>query len=425
MCTAIPMMNSKTETANTMSRAFCAQTYPTQTAGGLIWAFLDPSVPEDQLPPLPLPEEFTSNPVSQADFYAISDISFLSLIENSFDPSHAPFTHHGEPIFLGSKTIFRPENAIPVEHYRVIQEPTKADGSDGFTLEHSPYMKGQTMNTTRQIIPPCTSLTKAPLFTVAFHFVPSTPTQTRVIGILASPPQAPVSQEKDTKLGRIKNALSSRIANLAFYQKLRRARADWKHFQSESRHSAYRFYSQDRITMQGQDVRKVKRNQWRDLVPTPADRGVKTLQSWVTHYGSGGPFPLHALAGIQEGKEMTLWDKHAKDCPICRRTLSRLAHLQHKSNQAMKVSMVASVLSLLWGTCTTSVVFAKHPGRLMMGGLSAASSLQYPLLLSCVAWMMASVLFQMLSRKCYNLRRQVFVTGQNDPDLGSMKIYAH
>jgi phenylpropionate dioxygenase-like ring-hydroxylating dioxygenase large terminal subunit len=110
-CTRIPMMgvikrdgsdnnnNNNSDDSITLSKAFCAQVYPTQHHDGLLWVYMDPS--DTNLPALPSPvlakleNERAHNTTEQKYSYYLNvfPVSFQSMIENSFDPSHAPFTH--------------------------------------------------------------------------------------------------------------------------------------------------------------------------------------------------------------------------------------------------------------------------------------------------------------------------------------------
>jgi nitrite reductase/ring-hydroxylating ferredoxin subunit len=139
-CTKIPMMDRNTDNEEkpaTLSKAFCARAYPTQQRDGLLWVYMDPT--DTNPPALPAPIMAESDVGSNQQYsYSLNvfPVSFQSMIENSFDPSHAPFTHEALDPNKKSFITYLSSNAIPMERYELA---TDRDGNqlfskDGFTV---------------------------------------------------------------------------------------------------------------------------------------------------------------------------------------------------------------------------------------------------------------------------------------------------
>jgi phenylpropionate dioxygenase-like ring-hydroxylating dioxygenase large terminal subunit len=190
-CTDIPMFprgeegdDDDTTKLNALLQkndAFRVRSFPTQTAGGLLWVYLGGGggapptmmIPEGAL----LPEE-----VAQTCDWIVASfpVSYMSMVENSFDPAHAPFIH--EDVFG-----FSPEGATPMKMYKLLNNTTMS--VSGFTLEHTPYKKNEDPNSTvnRQFLPPTVQITKSPYFSMYLYFVPSGPRETLVLSSLPLP----------------------------------------------------------------------------------------------------------------------------------------------------------------------------------------------------------------------------------------------
>ena len=378
-CQKIPMMKPG---QSTNSKAFCVTSYPFQLHDGLLWIYLDPTDPS---PPTDLPIASIvdqNEKMSSTWFVDVTPISYLSLIENSFDPSHAPFTHEGR----GS---FSPLHAIPMDKYELVEDGISPKG---FKLEHTPYQRdaktppgGPLMMTTRQFVPPATNVVKSPFFSTVLHFVPADPNDTMVLGKTFSPlPKTGV------------------VGNLAQLKPLVDRMADWFHFQWRLSEAHCRFESQDRMTMQGQDSRKIRQMKWKDHTPTKSDAGVVAMQKWMKLYGTSGPFPMQSMTP-QEGRQPSIWDRHARFCPQCKRAIQRMSKLAKLSSRASKLSLGCS-------------------------GVGAASSILIPskrlsLLAASMIFIVVSVGMRQWTQYSYHTLEKVFASGGNLPEQQLMEIY--
>jgi phenylpropionate dioxygenase-like ring-hydroxylating dioxygenase large terminal subunit len=224
--------------------------YPTQVAGGLLWVYLGDDLDSNGNPPKPirqdmlLPEEVAS----KTEFMVNKvPVSYTSMVENSFDPSHAPFIHEGIKDFGGG--IFSPAGALAMKKYQLL--PNTTINANGFT-----YQKGGVENAmvTRQFIPPTVQKSKFPFFDVVLYFIPVDVRETMVIGTFPTPP--------------LPKYLPNRFVEFL---------KDTLHFVYIISEVSRRFYKQDMITMRGQDTRKLIEVNLDvgktvvDMAPTPAD----------------------------------------------------------------------------------------------------------------------------------------------------------
>ncbi|KAL7576664.1 hypothetical protein ACA910_005593 [Epithemia clementina (nom. ined.)] len=360
-CTKLPMEPSS---SSSKINRFRVPSYPVQEAGGMLWVFMDPYYLDQnknkKLPELPVgatipKDEFESDSSSIVWAHSSWPVSYLSMLENSFDPSHAPFVHEGvnSP---GRGIKYSPHNAQPIQVYRLT---TPLSAQEGFAVEHSPYLKAPTSNTTtgnsqmmtiRQFVPPCTNVVTSPqAFIGRLYFVPNSPTLTTTIGYF----KVPIASRNMRRMKQLQNLLLPK-------QSWRDTLANWIHISLVLSDGRVRFGQQDSWTMQGQDERKLSdvrwgrgRRTWDDLIVSPSDAGVAALQKWMNKFGQGGPFPLHNLlrqSFSQEGgnekdpttmasmvttlgsaaaatttkvrigpqfRSLSLWESHAKFCPQC------------------------------------------------------------------------------------------------------------
>lgn len=409
-CTAIPMdpaSNSAAKTAPTTAAAEAGAkfsrirvpSYPVQEAGGVLWVFMDPYYEErDHIPEIPphslMPqEELESGPVIW--LCSETPVSYLSMLENSMDPSHAPFVHEGI-VSPGRGLIYSPQNAQPMEIYRLT---TALSATRGFSLEHSPYMKmkppnkeGVEINDTassaplpliiRQFIPPITTVVVSPpAFTARLYFVPNTPTTTTTIGYFQIP--------SNPLLKRL-----TKLQQLLVPKSWRQTIANWIHVAYLLSDGQMRFNKQDSWTMQGQDERKrtdLSQQQqrrggggggrgWDDMVVSTSDAGIMALQRWMRKFGNGGPFTLHNLlqrhsvtTSTTAGGEavtapsfasssavssasrvgptfrsMSVWESHAKMCPQCQAVLKQASNWERRFRKGAKLTLAWSAVSTLW-----------------------------------------------------------------------------
>ena len=131
-CTKIPMQPPDAKGKDIKhTKTTQATTFRTQVQGGLLWAFLDETMYEN--PPELSPDAYVEGDGSHMEYLVtVSPVSYLSLVENSFDPAHAPFIHEGVSEFGGR--VFSPEIALAMEGYGFQNGTTSTLA--GFTLEH-------------------------------------------------------------------------------------------------------------------------------------------------------------------------------------------------------------------------------------------------------------------------------------------------
>lgn len=217
-----------------------ATTFPSQLAGGILWVYLgstnndDPN--DDFLPPIPASAIPSAEETDGASWmFNRNPISYVSMMENTFDPAHAPFTHQGMVGYGGM--VFSPNDTIPMETYRVVEPPS----ANGFSLSHSPYQQTTAQaspksRTTRTFLPPTTvAVSSLPFFKTKMWFVPAANAyETNVLSFFKVP---------QLRLVRW----------MRWFPRLQRCIDDAMHTRQYLSDMNYRFLSQDRITMQGQD----------------------------------------------------------------------------------------------------------------------------------------------------------------------------
>jgi len=335
-CVHIPMLplnSTKVETTKFESR-----TLHSQVQGGMLWAFLDAN--ESNPPNLPV----DSVPDDSEGSWSVTKfpVSYMSMVENSFDPSHAPFIHEGSKVF--GKYVYSPQTAIPIQHYGLKNGTSLKQ--EGFILEHTPYLnifggsKSIPNLTTRQFVPPCTQITKSPFFTARLYFVPSTARETIVIGYMIAS-----SKKRQTMFSLLPEALKMKIENF---------RNDLYHYKQITSESIRRFSAQDTLTMQGQDFNKGYTEEGAnhivlDIAPTPADKGVTVFQQWARRFAGQGPFTK------EEGQKslslyhptLSQWDAHSQHCLICQKFIKRISNASTMSQKLSTSALVASVATQL------------------------------------------------------------------------------
>ena len=382
-CAKIPMMPQQQqqdqEDNKLLSKAFCVNGYTTQIGAGMLWIYMDPS----QENPAPLSPEILNQEDSDNVMFSLgaNPISWQSLIENSFDPSHAPFTHEGP----GFGMDYSPDTAIPITEYEFTQKISKS----GFALRHTPYqlMEGappgaDKAQTTREFISPITSITKSPMFNSTIYFVPIRPGETLTIGSFAS-----------ASGGKAAPKMPKFVQDAVHF------------FLFTLGDGMIRFLSQDRVIMQAQDRRKMMTDnmKWEDMYPTQSDRGVKAMQTWARKFGR--PFFTMPKEGVEEGRQMSVWDRHAKYCPECHRSIARVAAVKQKGMAMSNITFLSSLVGVL-----VSAVWKK-----------ASSSL----LKSALVLLILSVGMRYLSNACSTVLERVFVNPSHLPKYQMMNIYKH
>ena len=136
-CSRMPMLTEQEQKAmnesssSGSSRLFSPEVFHTRIEKGLVWAFLDSSIPKDDLPDIP-EDCLPTMDVGPDWIFDIHPVSYQSMVENSFDPAHAPFTHEGAIGF--GEVAFSPKDALPMSKYNI-----KNYDHNGFELSHTPY----------------------------------------------------------------------------------------------------------------------------------------------------------------------------------------------------------------------------------------------------------------------------------------------
>jgi phenylpropionate dioxygenase-like ring-hydroxylating dioxygenase large terminal subunit len=236
------------------------QDYPTKIAGGLLWVYLK----RDETSIIkPLDDAMVFS--AETDFmYNIVPVGYTSMVENSFDPSHAPFIHEGIDDLTGGS--FSPDDALPMKKYTLEQNTTLT--SSGFVMIHTPYQKSSKADSivTRQLLPPTVQKTTFPFFSMFIYFVPVSVRETLVIGTVPF---------------RFLPKSISKFVPKRYHEYI----LDWLHFLFVINKSTKRFYQQDMVTMRGQDSRKLIQTKLDagavvvDMAPTPSD--VRTISNYA------------------------------------------------------------------------------------------------------------------------------------------------
>ncbi|CAL1160930.1 unnamed protein product [Cladocopium goreaui] len=302
-CVAVPMAQNGKEEARmcALSRSSLT-TFPVQVKQGLVWIFpyLGPDVEtvSKRSGPCVTPEcEGTEWVMTTAP------VGYQVSVENTFDPSHAPFMHHG----IGT---YSPERAIPMSKFELRDD--EISGKRGFVLEHNGYDEGtEGLMATRQFVPPCSNTTvykhkDRRTETTQLYFVPCGPHETRYI--------VNVGQQVNKKLPQI----AQDILHVLFFNKI----------------FGYRFQEQDLLAMRGQErsLHECPQFTWGEqyVLGTPSDKGVEVFRKWWYDCANGGPYFPRASRTLPASDPMIFdrWQRHAKDCPRCKRVMKAFGHVQ-------------------------------------------------------------------------------------------------
>jgi hypothetical protein len=338
---------------------------------------------------------------------------------------------------------YSPANAIPMQEYSIIKPPSL----EGFQVQHSDYQKltffGTNVTTStvtkRTFIPPCTTVFQGPFLSGILYFCPSKPGETNTIAHFA------LSRPK-TDPGKL--SLKQRI--VAFVNKKTPASymsyvADWIHFMQWTSDPIWRFASQDRVIMQGQDLRKLlsanpqsQQNNWDDLVPTTSDVGVSVFQKWMRRYGRGGPFSLSEMSQAlaiasnnnsndnNAGVSLSIWEKHGKYCEICQRVMKRLASLEIKAKKWSICSFCASAIAALYAASAaamSSSFWRIVTKRTLTTASSSAAAAVLPLhVVAALSWSMLALVLSMACQRVAVASNQLQHRVLNTPSIPSIKM---
>lgn len=145
-CVRVPNAPSAQAAARLCGAAqTCARSYPVTVSAGLIWLWLD-SGPEGAARAAATPVPVAAEEGEDLSWeLTVQPISYESMVENSLDPSHAPFLHAGLGTFGAAPT------AVPMERPGVSTKPTPS----GFVISHGGYdVRTSGMNATRRFVAP-------------------------------------------------------------------------------------------------------------------------------------------------------------------------------------------------------------------------------------------------------------------------------
>eukprot|EP00803_Ostreobium_quekettii_P005127 evm.model.scf_3447.1 EVM.evm.TU.scf_3447.1 scf_3447:2323-7983(-) len=333
-CTHIPQATGTTSEAIACSSSRSKVTaFPTLEAHGLLWVW------PDDAPTSWVDSVATEPPVAQvvgqdSDWSVVDfPVSYASWMENTLDPCHTDYIHHGQNSFGAA---FGPSNAITITNF---EQAAATKARAGFTLSHNPITSiTQGRNVTLEFKPPtlvtATSVLKGVLtIHVAQYLVPMRPGYSRnvfatsvemdkgdalqvlpVVFALGAPVFAALLRKLPPKL--FPGFLGTMVQLL-----------DGTHSVSTT------FASQDLVVLNSQDAEFTSTGRdWRRrfYLPTRSDAGVVAFHRWMEEFAGGGP-PW--FGGVEERKVLQRlryhdlfdrWKLHSSWCPTCRKALKYL-----------------------------------------------------------------------------------------------------
>ncbi|CAK9095541.1 unnamed protein product [Durusdinium trenchii] len=175
MCAKVPMAHGDSEAEGRLIGQDCSKlaSYPTKLKKGLLFVWPHASAKEAlQREPF-VPEELSESPN-----WSCFDVpaGWRVWLEQSWDPSHAPFLHQY------ALPNFAPEYAAPMEPFDI-----QDLGDDGLKVKHGGYMQSNMgMKADRRFVPPCANSTSylypdGRIIGFNFYFVPTEPGKVRQI----------------------------------------------------------------------------------------------------------------------------------------------------------------------------------------------------------------------------------------------------
>ncbi len=381
VCTSIPMI-PETKGGFLSSKAFNVPKYHCLKKAGLLWVYMDP---EEEGTPIPVSDE-VSKLFKEDDDVMITvvknPISWQTMTENFFDPSHAPFTHEGPQ--------FSPDRAIPMTKYD-LKGPIS---ENGFSLTHSAYQlpkskketddasrNAESSESKRWFVAPVTCHAESvnPRLNSTIFFVPTQPGETMTLAVFPK--------------FQLPSFIPEMVMDLAQFFFMR--------------NGLYKFLSQDRIIMQSQDQRKVHgdaKGSWEDLYPAVADKGVRAFQTWGRKFAGRPEFTMPSPLDKIEGRQYSFWDSIAKYNGSCIRTIKRLSWIAKQSKILSTFTFLGSI------------------GTALGGMLSKQKELV--LMKSALALLLSSVASRFLANSSLRTVDSVFANPDNIAKYKTMQIYA-
>eukprot|EP00930_Biecheleria_cincta_P087179 TRINITY_DN7642_c0_g1_i2.p1 TRINITY_DN7642_c0_g1~~TRINITY_DN7642_c0_g1_i2.p1 ORF type:complete len:561 (-),score=99.45 TRINITY_DN7642_c0_g1_i2:316-1998(-) len=331
-CTKIPMARNQEEETKMCSLARSAvATFPVQEKQGLLWVF-------------PFPGKEAADEAAKCEPYTVPEcdgtewvmtvapVGYEVSVENTFDPSHAPFLHRGI-------MKFDPKRAIPMEKF--LCKDDHISGVDGFVLEHDGYDEGtKGMEATRKFSPPCSNTTvyrypDGRVQTNQLYFVPCSQHETRYIVNLSLTGEKKGKKKSGRGSSLISDAMHALFLNRIF---------------------GYRFQEQDLLAMRGQEqvLTESPGRQWGDqyVLGTPSDKGVEVFRRWLYEHAGGGPawaFGSSQARPRDDSSMYSRWERHAKHCPKCRRVLKALGNLESGALRLSAASLTLGAAAAILG----------------------------------------------------------------------------
>lgn len=302
-CNHIPQ--SDVDSSKQFSKA-CMKTYPAKVDSGLLWMWPNDDHSLAAATAIPGEDDSDSIPIN---IMQENMIDYPMMVENTFDPSHASFTHDG----VGGLSA---ATAFPMQHFQHIGNITR----DGFVLQHSGYdSKSANVTTKREFIAPYTNLVKyenSPVKSVMLLFVPIKPGYTRVFGA-------------------IKASLNNTNVVIKTVYKLVNLLPKWL-FRGFVHRSGYTIVEQDLMIQHRQQLHMQRDSQqgirWQQsyYLPSKADVGMVTFRRWFDDFSHGKISWLEPSVEndwIQEMNDEQLlnrWTRHTKHCNSCQKTAKLL-----------------------------------------------------------------------------------------------------
>jgi len=386
-CTHIPQApDSVTESRACSTLRSHVQAFPTLEAHGLLWVWPDDSS-------MAWEESGTREPAVgslMSGDWVLSDspVSYTSLVENTFDPSHAPFLHYGRS--AGPGIVFSPKEAVPMSNQQVIDG---IGSQEGFTVTHSGYSKStEGMKATRKFIPPCLNsgeyrMPNGNISRFELYFVPAKPGYTRVLGKFRLEFGAPRASNGEESMSNPQR--SDRIRPVAALRDVLKALPSIpvlfgriknlllpKYVWASLEHSTLTLGQQDSAALHTEDLALARSNlpwQRRFYLPSPADVGVAAVVQWMNRFSNGEPKWINGGKDAEAVMDMApdqyhdRWEMHGKRCPTCRKSLKYLEDLDQNLSKAS--------LGLLCLAFALVVVRGISPRLPVMAAVAAGSAI--------------------------------------------------
>ncbi|CAE7877202.1 PAO, partial [Symbiodinium microadriaticum] len=319
-CVCVPQARNEAEEARISGLArSCLTTFPVQVKQGLVWIFpftgQDATTHAKKSAPCVTPE------MDGAEWImTVAPVGYQVSVENTFDPSHAPFLHNGIVKYAAERA-----RAIT----KFVLRDDVISGKRGFVLQHNGYDEStEGIAATRQFVPPCSNTTvykyaDGRVETNQLYFVPCGPHETRYIVNLGA-------GERRRRLPTIMED----VLHVLFFNKI----------------FGYRFQEQDLMAMCGQEraLQESANYAWGEqyVLGTPADKGVEVFRRWFYEFANGGPYFPRSSRTLPATDSMLFdrWQRHSKYCPRCRRVMRAFGTVQGAAGRISVCGLIASAI---------------------------------------------------------------------------------